>query len=299
MNEEVVMINKNDTGVISKLERYCYLGVKRLFDIIFGLIGCLVLIPFAIVIKVIYLLNKDTEPVFFTQNRIGKNGKEFKFYKFRSMVPNADEILFEYLKTNEDIAKEYKINKKLKNDPRITKVGHFIRNTSIDELPQLINILKGDMTLIGNRPYLPREKEDMKSYYKDIVKTKPGLTGYCKKICRIQDPIQEVEKKQHAFILQHKDENILKESTSGGAFTAIANYIIEQGGVVFGAAFDKDFKVNHIYVDNKENLYKFRNSKYVQSNINDSYTKVKEFLDNNKLVCFSGTPCQVEGLQSF
>jgi undecaprenyl-phosphate galactose phosphotransferase len=76
------------------------------------------------------------------------------------------------------MAKEYKENKKLKNDPRITKVGHFIRRTSIDELPQLLNVLKGDMSLVGNRPYLPREKEDMGSFFHDIVKTGPGLTGY-------------------------------------------------------------------------------------------------------------------------
>ena len=94
------------------------------------------------------------------------------------MVPNADEELKKILKKNKKLAKEYKINKKLENDPRITKVGQFIRKTSIDELPQLINILKGDMSLIGNRPYLPREKKDMNSYYKDIIKTKPGLTGF-------------------------------------------------------------------------------------------------------------------------
>ena len=82
------------------------------------------------------------------------------------------------LKEDKALAEEYKINKKLTNDPRITKMGKVLRRTSIDELPQLINILKGDMSLIGNRPYLPREKEDMGKYFYDIVKTKPGLTGY-------------------------------------------------------------------------------------------------------------------------
>ena len=94
------------------------------------------------------------------------------------MVPNADEVLFKLLEENKELAKEYKKNKKLDNDPRITKIGRLLRNSSMDELPQIINILKNDMTLIGNRPYLPREKEDMGEYFDDIVKTKPGLTGY-------------------------------------------------------------------------------------------------------------------------
>ena len=123
------------------------------------------------------MVTGDFEPVIFTQERIGKNGKLFKFYKFRSMCKNADEVLFKMLKENKDLAEEYRVNKKLANDPRITKIGKFIRKTSIDELPQLINILKGEMSIVGNRPYLPREKDDMGYNYGDIVKTKPGLTG--------------------------------------------------------------------------------------------------------------------------
>lgn len=155
-----------------------YLGIKRLFDIIFSLVGCLFLLPIALVVKISYILHKDFNPIFFSQERIGKNGKLFKFYKFRSMVPNADEVLKNLLESDKDLAEEYKINKKLDNDPRITKMGQLLRKTSLDELPQLFNVLKGDMSLIGNRPYLPREKDDMKYYYKSIVKTKPGLTGY-------------------------------------------------------------------------------------------------------------------------
>lgn len=170
----------NDVATVQSisLKEFFYLVIKRSFDIICGLIGVLILIPISIIIKIIYICNKDFSPIFFTQNRIGKNGKEFKFYKYRSMVANADEILFRMLKEDKEIAKEYKKNKKLKNDPRITKVGEFLRKTSLDELPQLINVLKGDMSIIGNRPYLPREKEDMGEYYDDIVKTKPGITGY-------------------------------------------------------------------------------------------------------------------------
>ena len=170
----------NDVATVQSisLKEFFYLVIKRSFDIICGLIGVLILIPISIIIKIIYICNKDFSPIFFTQNRIGKNGKEFKFYKYRSMVANADEILFRMLKEDKEIAKEYKKNKKLKNDPRITKVGELLRKTSLDELPQLINVLKGDMSIIGNRPYLPREKEDMGEYYDDIVKTKPGITGY-------------------------------------------------------------------------------------------------------------------------
>lgn len=155
-----------------------YLFIKRLVDIVAGLVGLILLIPISLIIKIISICNGDFHKIIFVQKRIGKNGKEFDFYKFRSMVPNADEVLFKMLEENEEIAKEYAENKKLKDDPRITKVGKFIRRYSIDELPQLINVLKGDMTLVGNRPYLPREKNDMGKYFNDIVKTKPGITGY-------------------------------------------------------------------------------------------------------------------------
>ncbi len=154
-----------------------YSCFKRLLDIIVGLLGVILLIPVTILIKIASILSKDFNPIFYSHIRIGKNGKEFKLYKFRSMVPNADAVLEELLK-DKKIAAEYSKNKKLKNDPRITKVGKFIRKSSLDEIPQFINILKGDMSLVGNRPYLPREKEDMGKYYDDIVKTKPGLTGY-------------------------------------------------------------------------------------------------------------------------
>lgn len=154
-----------------------YLFLKRLFDIFCGLVGFAVLLPIIIIVKICTLASGDKESIFFTQSRIGQNGKEFKFYKFRSMVPNADEVLFELLKKDKKMAEEYKLNKKLKKDPRITKVGAILRKTSLDELPQVINILKGDMAVIGNRPYLPREKEDMGEYFDDIVSTKPGLTG--------------------------------------------------------------------------------------------------------------------------
>ena len=161
-----------------KAKKLIYNIVKRSFDIVSGLVGILLLIPIAIVIKIISICSGDFNSIFYSQNRIGKNGKIFKLYKFRSMIPNADKELEVLLKNNKELAEEYKKMKKLNNDPRITRIGSVLRKTSIDELPQMINVFLGDMTLVGNRPYLPREKEDMKNYYNDIIKTKPGLTGF-------------------------------------------------------------------------------------------------------------------------
>ncbi len=173
------------------IKKYLYFGVKRLFDILIALIGCLFLLPVIIIVKISYLLHKDFDSIFFRQKRIGKNGKEFNLYKFRSMVPNADEVLKELLKNDEAARKEYKVNKKLKNDPRVTSMGKILRVTSLDELPQFINIFKGEMSLIGNRPYLPREKEDMGLYYNDIIKTKPGLSGYWQVMGRSNTTFEE------------------------------------------------------------------------------------------------------------
>lgn len=169
----------NETTVMSSsisISKSVYLKFKRLFDIVVSSIALIILSP--ILVGVIIAIRVESKgKAVFTQERIGLNGKLFKLYKFRSMVENADEVLFEMLKNDKEIAKEYKLNKKLKDDPRITKVGKFIRKVSIDELPQLVNVLKGDMSLIGNRPYLPREKDDMGRYYNDIVLSKPGITG--------------------------------------------------------------------------------------------------------------------------
>ena len=178
MHGDVNVITSADTTVFSKIKRGIYLILKRTFDILISLIGLIFLLPVALVVKIAYMLTGDFKSIFFVQDRIGKKGKTFKFFKFRTMVPNADEVLFKTLELDPKLMEEYTINKKLKDDPRITKAGKVIRRYSIDELPQLINIFLGDMSLIGNRPYLPREKKDMGKYYDDIVKTKPGLTGY-------------------------------------------------------------------------------------------------------------------------
>ena len=151
--------------------------IKRILDILGGLCGLLVLIPLTIGIWIANKLCKEDGPIFYTQERIGQNGKIFKMYKYRSMVVGADEKLKHYLEENEEARKEYKKYKKLKNDPRITKIGKFIRKTSLDEFPQFINVLKGDMSLVGPRPYLPREKEEINGFFKYITSCKPGITG--------------------------------------------------------------------------------------------------------------------------
>lgn len=154
-----------------------YEVIKRIVDIIGALIGIVLLVPITIVIWIANIIVKDNGPVFFVQERIGKHGKLFKLYKYRSMVINADDKLSKYLAENEEARKEYKKYKKLRKDPRVTPIGKIIRKTSIDEFPQFINVLKGEMSLVGPRPYLLREKEDMGEEYNEIIKVKPGITG--------------------------------------------------------------------------------------------------------------------------
>lgn len=123
--------------------------------------------------------------------------------------------------------------------------------------------------------------------------------GLCEKVCPGIFPIKTTENSPCAFVVQHKDDEIRRQSTSGGAFTAIAEYVIQQKGVVFGAVMTKDFKVKHIDVSELNELSRFRNSKYVQSEIGDCYKKTKKYLIDKRLVCFSGTPCQINGLHKY
>ncbi len=153
-----------------------YLYLKRLFDIIVGMLGLLVLIPITIVLKIVFLCSRDTGRLMFKQQRIGKDGKPFEIYKFRSMGQDADKQLKELLKI-ERYRKEWVENQKFEDDPRITKLGHYLRKTSIDELPQMLNLLKGDMSLVGPRPLVPGELEKhggTELYWK----VKPGITGW-------------------------------------------------------------------------------------------------------------------------
>ena len=173
MEDLAVVGGKQKRSSIKKIER----GLKRSIDILGGICGTLLLIPLTVIIWIANKLSKDNGPIFYTQTRIGKDGKLFKMYKYRSMVVGADEILERYLEENEEARKEYKEYKKLRNDPRITKIGKILRKTSLDEFPQFINVLKGEMSLVGPRPYLPREKEEINGFFKYITSCKPGITG--------------------------------------------------------------------------------------------------------------------------
>lgn len=173
MNEKVISLGLESVSQ----KKLFYRFVKRMFDIILSFVALFFLWPILAVIAIIVKLDSKG-PAILKQERIGKSGKSITIYKFRTMVENADEILFKLLEINEDMAREYKVNKKLENDPRITRVGKILRKLSIDELPQLINIFLGEMTIVGPRPYLHREISDMGSYYDQIIKMTPGLTGY-------------------------------------------------------------------------------------------------------------------------
>lgn len=172
------LIQKESIKTSNKAIQQLSNATKRAIDIVGGIVGVILLVPITIILFIAKIATGEKGPLFYSQQRIGKNGKLFKMYKYRSMVVNADEILKKHLEENEEARKEYKKFKKLKNDPRITKLGNFIRKTSIDEFPQFINILKGEMSLVGPRPYLPREKEEMGEYYKYITCCKPGITGF-------------------------------------------------------------------------------------------------------------------------
>lgn len=194
------------------VDKKIYTITKRIIDIIGAIVGILFLIPIAIGVYIAKIILKDKGPIIYTHNRIGKDGKIFKMYKFRSMVVGADEILEKYLAENKDAREEYKINKKLKNDPRITKIGKFIRKTSIDEFPQFINVLKGEMSLVGPRPYLERELEDIGGFYPYIVAVKPGITGLWQVSGRNDVTFEErleLDKEYYKKRNMRKDLNIL------------------------------------------------------------------------------------------
>ena len=149
-----------------------YLRLKRVFDIFCGLIGLVLLAPLSLIVKIVSVMKGDTKSIFYTQTRVGQHGKLIKIFKFRSMVPNAEEVL-----KDEKYRKEWEENQKFENDPRITKIGNILRKTSLDEVPQLLNVLKGEMSLVGPRPLVVGELEahDGLRLYNQV---KPGITGW-------------------------------------------------------------------------------------------------------------------------
>ena len=175
----------NDVGIYKALavgafsfeqSQLIYLVFKRAFDIVFGLLGLIFLVPISLLVKIAYLISGDKDKIFYRQTRVGQNGKIIHIWKFRSMVPNADEMLEQLLQV-ERYNKEWGKSQKLENDPRVTRVGVLLRKTSLDELPQLLNVLVGDMSLVGPRPLVRGELEShggLKLYQR----VKPGITGW-------------------------------------------------------------------------------------------------------------------------
>lgn len=149
-----------------------YLVLKRIMDIVGSLVGIVLTLPIMVIVAVLIKLEDPRGPILFSQERNGQYPKTFKMYKFRSMYVDAEERLHELMHLNEQTGPAFK----MKDDPRITKVGKFIRKTSLDELPQLFNILKGDMSIVGPRPAIPREVALYNEYQKQRLLVKPGLT---------------------------------------------------------------------------------------------------------------------------
>ena len=174
--DNVRVIKKEKTKTNKKI---MYNFIKRTIDAIGALIGIIILIPATIIIYLARkILKEDKGPLFYEQLRYGKNGKIFRLYKYRSMCIGADEKLKEYLANNEEARKEFKKTHKLQNDPRITPIGNFLRKTSLDELPQMINILRGDMSFVGPRPVVEKEVEEYGTNKDKFLSVRPGLTGY-------------------------------------------------------------------------------------------------------------------------
>lgn len=174
VSNKKIMLDEDFVYDADKYQSKTYLFLKRLIDITGSLIGLILLSPIFIVVAIAIKIEDPKGTIFFAQERNGKYPKTFNMYKFRSMVYNAEELLKELKEQNEMSGPAFK----MKNDPRITKIGRFIRKTSIDELPQLINILKGDMSFVGPRPPIPREVEQYDEYQLQRLSVKPGLTCY-------------------------------------------------------------------------------------------------------------------------
>ncbi|WP_295731813.1 sugar transferase [uncultured Limosilactobacillus sp.] len=168
MEKEKIYIDENKLN-----HQYGYRIIKRLFGIIASSIAVVVLSPLLLILAICIKIDDSQGRVFYTQNRVGKDGKIFKMIKFRSMVSNADELLVKLRDQNDVDGAMFK----MKNDPRITKIGHFIRKYSLDELPQLFNVIKGDMSLVGPRPPLPSEVAEYTEYDKQRLMVTPGATG--------------------------------------------------------------------------------------------------------------------------
>ena len=160
-------------GERNKNRRFYHL-VKRMIDIVLSLFGLVLISPFVVIIAILIKIDSKG-PVFFKHHRIGKNGKPFSMYKFRTMKDGAEAMINDF--TPEQL-EEWNENFKLKDDPRITRIGKFLRKTSLDELPQLVNILRGDMSIVGPRPVIEVELEEYGNDKDEFLSIRPGLTGW-------------------------------------------------------------------------------------------------------------------------
>ena len=157
-------------------KKYLYKIIKPIFDLFFSSIFLIVGLPFFLIIASLIKLS-SRGPIFYLQERIGKNKKTFNCIKFRTMHPEAEDILENLITNNENLRKEFEETHKLKNDPRITNIGKFLRKTSLDEIPQFLNVLKMEMSIIGPRPIVKQEIEKYGEYYNKVISLKPGITG--------------------------------------------------------------------------------------------------------------------------
>ncbi|BAT52149.1 sugar transferase [Nostoc sp. NIES-3756] len=149
---------------------------KRLFDIVFSLLVLILFSPVYLILALLIALSSEG-PIFYVQERIGQNYKPFNCIKFRTMVTNADEILVQMMETSPQLRQEFESSFKLKKDPRITKIGRFLRITSLDEFPQFWNVLKGDMSVVGPRPLVAEELPKYGHHIEQVLTIKPGITG--------------------------------------------------------------------------------------------------------------------------
>ncbi len=186
----------------------------RIFDFLFSLVAILIFMPIMFIIAILIKVNSPKSTVFFKQKRLGLDGKLFDVYKFRTMVVNAESKLEEMLEKNEDLREEYRIFKKLKNDPRIiSNIGNFLRKSSLDEVPQFFNVLFGQMSIVGPRPYIKNEFDIYPTNLElnIVTSVKPGITGYWQVIPerhdttfekRVQTDIEYIENKSFLLDLE-------------------------------------------------------------------------------------------------
>jgi undecaprenyl-phosphate galactose phosphotransferase len=169
-SHDVTLLTRT-SGLDQPLPRF----IKRTFDIVVSLLTLVALSP--LFIAIVLMVRKDGGPAVYSHKRLGMNGKAFACLKFRSMIVNSDEVMHQYLEENPDAEAEWLNTRKLRHDPRVTRIGSFLRKCSLDELPQLINVLKGEMSIVGPRPIVVAETDKYDSDIVDYYRVRPGLTG--------------------------------------------------------------------------------------------------------------------------